>query len=68
MFYPSATFKCQQNLGGKTIDKNAEILLSFNTTLSKANQYFSARIKTDEKYDYSNNVLLDFELTSFDPI
>jgi hypothetical protein len=46
-------YKCHQVLKSKKIDKNAEsISLFFYTTLNSDNQYFSARLKTDEKYDY----------------
>ncbi len=63
----SKIYRCQQNLNGKVIEENAEqISLSFNTTIKRPNQYFSARLKTDKGYGPSNS-LLDFELTAFNP-
>lgn len=46
------------------------ISLSFNATLNSENQYFSARLKTDEIYTATSGgkALLDFELTAFDPV
>ena len=53
LVFGKKSYVCHQNLDGKTIDTDAsDISLSFTTTVNTANQFFSARLKTDEKYDY----------------